>query len=178
MSLARRRIQHMVHSPGVTMSFQVSEKEAKETSCASFARADASWSQEIGIMILGRQLDQGSRNDTWVWLKISRAGLRRFWSMFPLARVLFWYPFFEPQPHHQATGFTRESFKSVGKGDVETGSNVSLKGPCCARLHKERDALQQGKVIAAFARGANCLSSPANWHGTQITVPTRRFLYK
>ena len=27
----------------------------------------------------------------WVWLKITQEGLRRFWSMFPLARVPFWY---------------------------------------------------------------------------------------
>ena len=35
----------------------------------------------------------------WVWLKINQEGLRRFWSMVPLARVPFWYRFFEPQPH-------------------------------------------------------------------------------
>ena len=33
---------------------------------------------------------------TWVWLKIKKQGLRRFWSMFPLTRVPFWYRFFEP----------------------------------------------------------------------------------
>ena len=33
----------------------------------------------------------------WVWLKIKQEGLRRFWSMFPLTRVPFWYRFFEPQ---------------------------------------------------------------------------------
>ena len=32
------------------------------------------------------------------WLKIKQEGLRRFWSMFPLSRVPFWYWFFEPQP--------------------------------------------------------------------------------
>ena len=32
-----------------------------------------------------------------VWLKIKQQGLRRFWSMFPLTRVPFWYRFFEPQ---------------------------------------------------------------------------------
>ena len=35
-------------------------------------------------------------------------GLRRFWSMFPLTRVLCWYRFFEPQPsaggQHYVTG--------------------------------------------------------------------------
>ena len=34
----------------------------------------------------------------WVWLKIHQEGLRRFWSMFPLTRVPFWFRFFEPQP--------------------------------------------------------------------------------
>ena len=34
----------------------------------------------------------------WVWLKITQEGLRRFWSMFALTRVAFWYRFFEPQP--------------------------------------------------------------------------------
>ena len=35
----------------------------------------------------------------WVWLKIKQEGVRRFWSMFPLTRVPFWYRFFEPQPY-------------------------------------------------------------------------------
>ena len=35
----------------------------------------------------------------WLWLKIQQEGLRRFWSMFPLTRVPFWYRFFEPQPN-------------------------------------------------------------------------------
>ena len=34
----------------------------------------------------------------WVRLKINQEGFRRFWSMFPLTRVPFWYCFFEPQP--------------------------------------------------------------------------------
>ena len=38
----------------------------------------------------------------WVWLKIKHQGLRKFWSMFPLTRVPFWYRFFEPQPDVQA----------------------------------------------------------------------------
>ena len=33
--------------------------------------------------------------DIWVWLKIKQEeGLRRCWSMFPLARVPFWVPVF------------------------------------------------------------------------------------
>ena len=35
----------------------------------------------------------------WVWLKIKQEGLRRFWSMFLLARVPVWCRFFEPQPY-------------------------------------------------------------------------------
>ena len=34
-----------------------------------------------------------------MWLKIEQEGLRRFWSMFPLTRVPFWYRFFEPLPN-------------------------------------------------------------------------------
>ena len=30
----------------------------------------------------------------WLWLKIQQEGIRRFWSMFPLARVPFWVPVF------------------------------------------------------------------------------------
>ena len=40
--------------------------------------------------------------DIWVWLKIKQEGLRRFWSMFPLTRVPFWYRFFEPQPYYKS----------------------------------------------------------------------------
>ena len=29
----------------------------------------------------------------WLWVKIKQEGLRRFWSMFPLPRVPFWYRF-------------------------------------------------------------------------------------
>ena len=37
----------------------------------------------------------------WVWLKIKQEGLHRFWSMFSLASVPFWYRLFEPQPSEQ-----------------------------------------------------------------------------
>ena len=32
----------------------------------------------------------------WVWVKIEPPGDHRFWSMFPLARVLFGVPIFDP----------------------------------------------------------------------------------
>ena len=35
----------------------------------------------------------------WVWVKIKPTGARRFWSMFPLARVPFWVPICDPQPY-------------------------------------------------------------------------------
>ena len=35
----------------------------------------------------------------WAWLKIEQEGLRRFWPMFPLTRVPFWYRLSEPQPY-------------------------------------------------------------------------------
>ena len=45
--------------------------------------------------------------NTWVWLKIKQEGLRRFWSMFPLTRVPFWYCFFFPRA--TATCFTQNT---------------------------------------------------------------------
>ena len=39
-----------------------------------------------------------------VWGKIEPPGDRRFWSMFPLTRVPFWYRFFDPQPHFAMDG--------------------------------------------------------------------------
>ena len=35
----------------------------------------------------------------YIWLKIKQEGLRRFWSMFPLTSVPFWFRFSEPQPY-------------------------------------------------------------------------------
>ena len=35
----------------------------------------------------------------WVWRKIKLEGLRRFWSMFPLARVPVWYRCFLSHSH-------------------------------------------------------------------------------
>ena len=46
---------------------------------------------------------QGFVDAVWVWLKINQEGLRRFWSMFPLARVPFWYRVFEPPPYQHAS---------------------------------------------------------------------------
>ena len=42
--------------------------------------------RKFTIMYLGFEI--------WVWLKIKQEGLRRCWSMFPLARVPFWVPVF------------------------------------------------------------------------------------
>ena len=39
--------------------------------------------------------------EIWVWLKIKQEGLRRFWFMFPLTRLPYWYRFFEPRPYEQ-----------------------------------------------------------------------------
>ena len=49
----------------------------------------------------------------WVWVKTKPPGDRRFLSMFPLARISFWVPFFDPQPillvrsFHFVLGFVR-----------------------------------------------------------------------
>ena len=40
-----------------------------------------------------QKVDHLSFNEViWVWLKIKREGLRRCWSMFPVARVPVWVP--------------------------------------------------------------------------------------
>ena len=54
--------------------------------------------------------------DKWVWLKIKQEGLRRFWSMFPLTRVAFWYRFFEPQPNRfRGVGLAHPFFPFFGR---------------------------------------------------------------
>ena len=40
---------------------------------------------------------QSQEYEIWVWLRIKQEGLRRVWSMFPLARVPLWHRFFQPQ---------------------------------------------------------------------------------
>ena len=54
---------------------------------------------------------------TMAWLKMKQEGLRRFWSMFLLTWVPFWYRFFEPQPHVtvSGSGIDRVSFSSLDK---------------------------------------------------------------
>ena len=39
----------------------------------------------------------------WVWVKIKPPGDRRCWSMFPLARVPFGVPIFDPQPNQRSS---------------------------------------------------------------------------
>ena len=44
--------------------------------------------------------DQASSSDfDQIWVKTKPPGDRRFWSMFPLTRVPFGVPIFDPQPH-------------------------------------------------------------------------------
>ena len=38
---------------------------------------------------------------TWVWVKIKPPGDRRFLSLFPFAKVPFWVPISDPQPHQK-----------------------------------------------------------------------------
>ena len=69
----------------------------------------------------------------WVWLKIKQAGLRRFWSMFPLTRVPFWYWFFEPQP---CVFFVTEVLRWL----VPNGEHVFAKGAhYCGRTDRWKD---------------------------------------
>ena len=49
------------------------------------------------------------------WLKIQQEGLRRLWSMFPLARVPLWYRLFGPQPHGKASSFDSSSSSASGR---------------------------------------------------------------
>ena len=71
-----------------------------------------------------------------MWLKITREGLRRFWSVFPLSGVPFWYRFFEPQPH-QFSGNLKMRFLLVGW----CSENASLKAGQAAlnRMYIERN---------------------------------------
>ena len=62
--------------------------ETREPACKSQAmlRHPAPLVTRIGQELLTSSLKR-------VWLKIKQEGLRRFWVMFPLTRVPFWYRF-------------------------------------------------------------------------------------
>ena len=52
------------------------------------------------------------------WLQIKEPGLRRFWSMFPLTRVPFWYRVLEPYPAEYPTCF-RHFLTRVVTGEAD-----------------------------------------------------------
>ena len=75
--------------------------------------------------------------------QIKQEGLRRFWSMFPLTRVSFWYRFFEPQPYPKCA--PRQSSLQIAQ-DLA----VDLYQSC---LHKAQEAIsarQDGAVSVGF----------------------------
>ena len=49
-----------------------------------------------------RPAERFLQGSIWVWLNMKKEGFCRFWSMFPLTRVPFWYRSFEPQPFGHA----------------------------------------------------------------------------
>ena len=61
-------------------------------------------------------LNPTMNKDMWVWLKIQQEGLRRFWSIFPLTRIPFWYQFFEPYPCFITLGAKKiwQAMRSMG----------------------------------------------------------------
>ena len=67
--------------------------------------------RESSLSVLAKGRLQPLALGIWVWLNIKQEGLRRFWSMFPLSRVLLWYRFFEPLPYgsNRALDHTRVS---------------------------------------------------------------------
>ena len=75
-----------------------------------------------------------SHVNIWVWLQTSQ-GLRRFWSIFPVTRVPFWYRFLEPQPNI----WTRKStFKHIVLVKAEEDADVSH----CGRELRQASAKQ------------------------------------
>ena len=77
--------------------------------------ADKSIFQEVAII--------------WVWVKIKPPGDRRFWSMFPLTRVPFGVPIFDPLPFHCLLGV------AVEPRFASNGSRYSPRGfECLARF--------------------------------------------
>ena len=60
----------------------------------------------------------------WAWLKIEQEGLRRFWSIFPLSRVLFWNSGFLSHSHVDPRSWRR----SASSTSTSTCTARSLRG--------------------------------------------------
>ena len=69
---------------------------------------------------------------------LNRRGLHRFWSMFPLTRVPFWYRFFEPQPNGIAR-WQRKNKSSGAYGRPAAYLLLRVHDVTCAHPPENRD---------------------------------------
>ena len=83
-----------------------------------------------------------------LWVKIKQEGLRRFWSMFPLTRVPFWYRSFEPLPMKSTV------WAAVGSHHVSPATKATacrLKKQSCL-ANKTRGPSRKGPLLNGFEK--------------------------
>ena len=92
----------------ITTCFQCYLLVVSVSTLLACAQASGCWQTLSSNQACGRRASRngpfcwaGVKNRTpkWVWIKIKTPGDRRFWSMFPLARVPLWVRIFDPQPN-------------------------------------------------------------------------------
>ena len=94
----------------------------------------------------------------WVWVKIKTTRGPQVWSMFPLTRLPFGVPIFDPQPYHHPQAF---AFSGVKDPDAKPG--VSGSGPQSACEGTSWDARRNSFVLNAaccaeeFAKHRSCV---------------------
>ena len=120
------------------------------------------WSQAILAMRVG--------------LKLKQEGLRRFWSMFPPARVPSWCQFFEPQPC--GLDWLRcEPLSVVGKW--EAPPNQSTNPPCFGKLTRGHDPPQRRQQLRLWGLRTDFAQILGIWEALMVFsikgAPTRVF---
>ena len=80
--------------------------------------------------------------------KLDGGGVRRLWSMFPLARVPFWYRFFEPQPFRD----TENPNRFPGGRPALLGGRRALGEPSAGLHQSGPRAGRAGGAMAMAAR--------------------------
>ena len=112
---------------------------------ASSQRADSTIDPKSSCLLL-RGVGVCQRIPRWVWLKINYERLRKFWSMFPLTRVPFWYVFFSNSQmgiwrglDSPKVGCPIEKLAAMpGKGSASDGSaGAQARCPLWAGLSRE-----------------------------------------
>ena len=94
----------------------------------------------------------------WVWVKLKPIGDRRFWSIFPFARVPFWVPIFDPQPSMGGL-----AVGSLGRRWPEwRQSGSSRRSPGNAQQRRRRCLGVSGRA-AERGRQVACLKSKGSW---------------